>query len=91
MTQTKASQTDIPAILQEEKEVVDKPDAKDLVITDGIIEFKDVTFSYDGKVDALHDVSFTVEKGESVALVSAMIAVSFAALTRVIHTGRREW
>jgi len=56
-------------LLEEEKEVVDKPDAKDLEVTDGKIEFRNVTFSYDGKVNALADISFTVEKGESVALV----------------------
>ncbi len=56
---------------QEEKEVIDDPEAKDLVISDGKIQFKDVTFSYDGKVDALSSINFTVEKGESVALVSS--------------------
>lgn len=39
------------------------------VITDGHIEFKNVTFSYDGKVDVLKDISFEVKPGETVALV----------------------
>ncbi len=38
-------------------------------ITDGLIEFKNVTFSYDGKVDVLKDISFTAKPGETVALV----------------------
>ncbi|KGR74823.1 ABC transporter ATP-binding protein [Ureibacillus sinduriensis] len=41
----------------------------DLTITDGFIEFKNVTFSYDGKTDILKNISFTVKPGETVALV----------------------
>ncbi len=39
------------------------------IITDGHIEFKNVTFSYDGEVDVLKDISFEVKPGETVALV----------------------
>lgn len=56
-------------LLAETTEVNDKPDAKELVVTDGVIEFENVTFSYDGKVDALRGVSFKLGKGESLALV----------------------
>ena len=56
-------------LLEEETEIVDRPSATDLVITDGVIEFRDVHFSYDGKVKALDGVSFKVEKGSSIALV----------------------
>ncbi|KKK35366.1 multidrug ABC transporter ATP-binding protein [Salinicoccus sediminis] len=38
-------------------------------ITEGKVEFKNVTFSYDGKVDVLNDISFTAESGQTVALV----------------------
>lgn len=38
-------------------------------MSDGHIEFKNVTFSYDGKTDVLKDISFTVKPGETVALV----------------------
>ncbi|MFB9861295.1 ABC transporter ATP-binding protein [Salinicoccus siamensis] len=38
-------------------------------ITDGHIEFKDVTFSYDGEVDVLKNITFTARPGETVALV----------------------
>ena len=58
-------------LLEEEKEIVDQPDARDLVLTDGVVEFRDVRFSYDGKVQALDGVSFTIEKGQSVALVGS--------------------
>jgi ABC-type transport system involved in Fe-S cluster assembly fused permease/ATPase subunit len=56
-------------LLEEETEIVDAPGAKDLVVTDGVIEFRDVHFSYDGKVKALDGVSFRIDKGTSVALV----------------------
>ncbi|MFD2829038.1 ABC transporter ATP-binding protein [Corticicoccus populi] len=39
------------------------------IMTDGKIEFKDVTFSYDGNVDVLKNISFTANPGETVALV----------------------
>lgn len=38
-------------------------------ITRGKIEFRHVTFSYDGKNPVLHDVSFVAEPGQTVALV----------------------
>lgn len=38
-------------------------------ITNGRIEFNDVTFSYDGQQDVLKNISFTVEPGQTVALV----------------------
>ncbi|KFN03116.1 ABC transporter ATP-binding protein [Bacillus clarus] len=38
-------------------------------VVDGEIEFKDVTFSYDGKRDVLKNVSFHVKQGQTVAFV----------------------
>lgn len=38
-------------------------------ITEGRVEFKHVSFSYDGKNEILHDISFVVEPGQTVALV----------------------
>ncbi|ARJ37543.1 multidrug ABC transporter ATP-binding protein [Sporosarcina ureae] len=38
-------------------------------IKEGTIEFRDVTFSYDGKNDVLKNISFTANAGETVALV----------------------
>lgn len=40
-----------------------------LQISNGRIEFKDISFSYDGKQDVLKNISFTVNPGETVALV----------------------
>ncbi|PLT28146.1 ABC transporter ATP-binding protein [Peribacillus deserti] len=38
-------------------------------IEDGAVEFKNVSFSYDGKRDVLKNISFTARRGETVALV----------------------
>lgn len=57
------------ALLNEPTEVNDKPNAPDLVVDDGEIEFENVHFSYDNKTSALNGVSFKVPKGSSVALV----------------------
>jgi ATP-binding cassette subfamily B (MDR/TAP) protein 6 len=56
-------------LLAQATEVNDQPGAKDLVVTDGIIEFDNVRFSYDSKVEALKGVSFKIGKGQSMALV----------------------
>ncbi|KDQ57655.1 hypothetical protein JAAARDRAFT_35344 [Jaapia argillacea MUCL 33604] len=56
-------------LLDEDTDVNDKPNATELVVTDGEIEFDNVNFSYDGRSTALNGVSFKVPKGSSVALV----------------------
>ncbi|ATP40576.1 multidrug ABC transporter ATP-binding protein [Solibacillus sp. R5-41] len=38
-------------------------------VSNGQIEFKNISFSYDGKQDVLKNISFTVNPGETVALV----------------------
>lgn len=57
------------ALLNEPKDINDKPNAPDLIITNGEIEFDNVNFSYDHRTTALQGVSFKVPNGSSVALV----------------------
>ena len=45
------------------------PDAKDLASVEGVIEFKNVTYSYDTTQEVLHDVNLRLEKGRKLALV----------------------
>ncbi len=47
----------------------DEPGAVDMGKAEGKIEFCDVSYSYDGENEVLDDVSFTVEKGKTFALV----------------------
>ena len=49
--------------------VRDRPDAVDPGRIRGLVEFKDVSFSYDGKRAAVADLNFTALPGDRVALV----------------------
>ncbi|MBR0954018.1 glucan ABC transporter ATP-binding protein/ permease [Bradyrhizobium canariense] len=51
--------------------VHDRPDAIDAGRLSGLVEFNDVTFSYDGKRPAIEDLSFTALPGQTIALVGA--------------------
>lgn len=42
---------------------------QDLQVTQGSIEFKNVSFSYDGKRQILDNISFSVKKGQTIAFV----------------------
>lgn len=42
---------------------------QDLQVTQGNIEFKNVSFSYDGKRQILDNISFSVKKGQTIAFV----------------------
>jgi len=55
-------------ILDHKPEIADKEDAIELPNIKGHIEFKNVTFSYDGEQNALENVSFEVEPGEMIGL-----------------------
>lgn len=58
-------------IYYSEPEIVDKPDAIDKEERfSGKVEFKNVSFRYaDGNVPVLHDISFVVNPGETVAIM----------------------
>jgi ATP-binding cassette, subfamily B, multidrug efflux pump len=56
-------------ILDKEELAPAQKEASKLSIEEGRIEFKDLTFSYDGKRDVLKNISFTAHPGETVALV----------------------
>ena len=49
--------------------VRDRPDAIDPGRLAGLVEFNDVSFSYDGKRPAVEDLSFTALPGQTIALV----------------------
>ena len=66
-----AASEKVMEIYYSEPEIVDKPDAIDRPERfAGKIEFKNVSFQYaDGKLPVLHNVSFTAEPGETVAIM----------------------
>ncbi len=60
--------------------VRDRPDAVDPGQVRGLVEFADVSFSYDGKRSAVQDLSFTALPGETIAMVGATGAGKSTAL-----------
>ncbi len=62
-------------VLDTEPAVRDRSDAVEPGRLRGLVEFRDVSFSYDGKRPAVADLSFAALPGETVALVGATGAV----------------
>lgn len=56
-------------VLQTQPEIVDKAAAISLANINGRIEYRDVSFAYEGNNDVLNQVDFTVEAGKTIALV----------------------
>ena len=56
-------------IMRTEPTVQDAPDAKTLQNVEGRIEVDHVSFTYDGEIPVLRDVSLTAEPGETLAIV----------------------
>jgi ATP-binding cassette, subfamily B, beta-glucan exporter len=58
-------------VLDADPVVHDRPDAIDAGRLSGLVEFNDVSFSYDGKRPAVADLSFVALPGQTIALVGA--------------------
>ena len=56
-------------IIQEPHEIVDSPNAKAINIGPGLIEFKNINFSYDERKSLFRNLSVTINPGEKVGLV----------------------
>ncbi len=50
-------------------EIVDQPNASDLQVTQGKIEFRDVCFAYDAGRPIFHNLNVTIQAGQRVGLV----------------------
>lgn len=59
------------SVMDEISPIVEKEDAMELKNIRGKIEFRNVTFAYDGEHDVLKDISFVIEPGQKVAFVGA--------------------
>jgi ATP-binding cassette subfamily B protein len=72
--QIRQSLTDMESmfdVLKVDAEVADIPNAMALGVNAGRIQFEDVRFGYDPRREILHGVSFTVEPGQTVAVVGS--------------------
>jgi glucan exporter ATP-binding protein len=67
-------------VLDTESNVRDAPEAVDPGRMRGLVEFNNVSFSYDGKRPAVLDISFTALPGETIALVGSTGAGKSTAL-----------
>ena len=56
-------------VMRTEPTIQDKADAKVLKNVRGEIKVENVSFAYEGDLDVLHDVSLTIQPGETVAIV----------------------
>ena len=72
--EVKQSLTDLErmfGLLEREREVADAPGAPELAVREGTVRFEHVSFAYDPARPILHDVSFEVLAGKTVAVVGA--------------------
>ncbi len=70
--EVKQSLTDLDkmfGLLEREREVADAPDAKPLQVAQATVRFEHVRFAYDARREILHDVSFEIPGGKTVAVV----------------------
>lgn len=56
-------------LMEREREIADSPGATPLVVSEGRIEFEHVSFAYESARPILHDVSFEIPPGKTVAVV----------------------
>jgi ATP-binding cassette subfamily B protein len=69
LSRTMSAGQRIVEIFDTESAVQEKPGAIQLEDVKGAVTFEDVTFSYDSAANTLEDISFTVEPGQTVALL----------------------
>ena len=58
-------------LLEENREIEDKPDSAPLSVAEGVVRFEHVSFKYDPRKSVLRDVDFEVPAGNTVAIVGA--------------------
>lgn len=63
--------TEMFELLDQPEEVKDKKNAKDLVISKGKIEFKNVDFGYEKERQIIHNFSACINPGEKIAIVGS--------------------
>lgn len=56
-------------LLDKKSDVVDAPDAGELTVSEGVVQFDRVNFGYQTERQILHDVSFTIPAGKKLAIV----------------------
>ncbi|MHC0038610.1 ABC transporter ATP-binding protein [Pseudoneobacillus sp. C159] len=71
-SQAKASGERLLEVLEEEKQIVERPGAVEIDKLHGEVEFRNVTLSYaEDTEDALYDISFSAHQGKVVGLIGS--------------------
>jgi len=65
----RASSARIFGLMDEPSRLTEDPNARDLVVDEGRVVYDDVTFGYDDEEGIVEGIDFTVEGGETLALV----------------------
>lgn len=71
-----ASMERVDKILKAENKIVEIPNPKPLNGLEEQVEFKDISFSYDGKKEVLQHINLTVPKGKTVAWLGSPVQES---------------
>lgn len=72
ISRAEASAERIDEVLSTEPTIVDAPAARAAMIGPGKVEYQHVSFRYPGaEVDAIHDISFTIEPGTRLAIIGS--------------------
>ena len=90
MQRAMASGQRIFEVLEVPLAISDKPDALDPDDIEGDIEFRNVTFGYVRKQPVLKDISFSVKRGETIALVGPT-GSGKTSITALIHRFYEVW
>lgn len=64
-----AGSKDFFEVMETQAAIKDAPEAKELKVTSGKVDYRAIEFAYKGGNKVLNDVSFTIEPGSKVALV----------------------
>jgi ATP-binding cassette subfamily B protein len=84
ITQALVDMESLFRLLNRPQEVVDKPDARPLMVTGGEIRFENVVFCYDPDRVILKGISFTVPAGKTIAVVGPTGAGK-STLSRILY------
>jgi len=64
-----ASAERVLSLLDQDVEVRERPDARPIERAQGLLQFEDVSFSYDSKLPVLREISFTIAPGTRVGII----------------------
>ena len=80
-------------VLDREPDIIDRPGARDLVVSDAVLRFENVSFAYPGEehgLPTLHDISFEVRAGRITIDGQDVQGVTLASLRRTVSLVQQD-